>query len=151
MKINVGRGGRSTSDGWGNLVALVVLAGQLFALVQLCGIHARLANLVRSAALRIGLYAAVFLGLSVCGLALWPRIRTAIAWAVWVLGFGFSGACFLYLSIAGNFGRGFSLIYGPLFLAYAMIGISGLGRVAVGVARQRLRARQRLAGEATAQ
>jgi hypothetical protein len=128
MKINVGSAGRKSSHGRQDVVALVVLAAEIFAFAQLTGMQAWLGTVVHSDVVRIGICTAVLAALSIWGLALWPRVHGAIAWMIWILGFGAIGAFFSYLWIARHFGGGVSIIYGSLFLAAAMIGVAGLAR-----------------------
>lgn len=137
MKINVGTTERASSANWENVVAVVVLTAELLAVVQLTRIHVWFANTVRSDVLRIALYVASFLTFSIWGLAIWPRVHGATGWMIWIVGFGATGVFFSYLSFARNFGRGFSVIYGPIFLAQAMIGVAGLARLIFDLATQK--------------
>lgn len=94
MKINLATGARRTFGRSMDVIALVVLAGELFALVHLTEIHGSLVNTVRSGVVRIAVYAAVFVVCSRWGLTIWPRIRSAMAWMIWTVGFGILGAFF---------------------------------------------------------
>jgi hypothetical protein len=129
MNINIGSAGSKKTNRLGDMVGFVVLAGELIALVQWTGVHDWLGTIVHSEVARMVIYAAVFIALSIWGLAVWPRIQGAVYSTVWIAGFGAIGVFFLYLSIAERYGRGFSLIYGPFFLAQAMIGVAGLARL----------------------
>lgn len=139
MKIDVRSTSRMPSNHVGDVIALLVLAGELIAFVQWTGTREWFRTVVRSEAGRVFAYAAVFIALSIWGLAVWPRIHGAISWMACIVCFGVIGALFLYLSIVRNYGRGFSFIYGPLFVGQAMIGVAGLARLMATHRRQRMR------------
>lgn len=140
MKINVRSTSRMASNHVGDVIALLVLAGELIAFVQWTGTREWFRTVVHSEAGRVLAYAAVFIALSIWGFATWPRIHGgAISWVAWIVGFGVIGAPCLYLSIVRNYGRVFGFVCGTVFVGQAMIGVAGLARLMATHRRQRMR------------
>jgi len=129
MRIDVGRTSGKRNDRKADAVAIAVLAGQWIALVQLTDLQHWIIIVAPSRIFRVLVYAFIFIAMAIWGLAIWPKIQRTKAWVSWTVGFGALGWLFLYLSVARNYGRGFSFIYGPLFIGQAMIGVAGLARL----------------------
>ena len=129
MKIDVGSASGEKKNRTADVVGIAVLAGELIAFVQWTALQRWIITGVPSPLVRIPVYAFIFIAMSIWGLAIWPKIQRTKAWVLWTVGFGALGWFFLYLSVARNYGRGFSFIYGPLFIGQAMIGVAGLARL----------------------
>lgn len=112
-----------------DVIASGVLLGELVMFFYFSTVQHWFLAIIPSQVTLFVVYCLICAALVIWALQVWHRFNGIVAWLVWIVCFGTVGGVLLYLSLARNFGRGFSFIYGPCFLAQAMIGIAGLARV----------------------
>lgn len=110
-----------------DVIGVVVLVAE-FGMLFVVGIR-HWSFAFNSLRITLTVYSVLCAGLVFWALRLWRVFHAGIlGWLLWTLGFGAVGASFLYLSLVRNYGRGFSFVYGPFFVAQALIGVAGLAR-----------------------